>query len=81
VLVPLAFGGTPLEHAVFETDLPVLGHVKTTSALAFDVGVYLLVLGLVFMVFESFGDEPRPASGEPDRAADESPRPQEVPAS
>jgi multicomponent Na+:H+ antiporter subunit A len=81
VLVPLAFGGTPLEHAVFETDLPVLGHVKTTSALAFDIGVYLLVLGLVLMVFESFGDEPRPPGDEPERVGDESPRPQEVPAS
>jgi multicomponent Na+:H+ antiporter subunit A len=61
VLVPLALGGAPLEHAVFETDLPLLGHVKATSAVAFDIGVYLVVLGLVLMVFESFGDEPRRA--------------------
>jgi multicomponent Na+:H+ antiporter subunit A len=57
VLTPLVFGGAPLEHAVVETDLPVLGHLKVTSALAFDIGVYLLVLGLVLMIFESFGDE------------------------
>ena len=57
-LIPLVLGGAPLEHAKWETDLPLLGHVKVTSALAFDVGVYLLVLGLVLMVFESFGDEP-----------------------
>jgi multicomponent Na+:H+ antiporter subunit A len=57
--VPLLFGGAVLEGALVETDLPLLGHVKLTSALAFDVGVYLVVLGLVLMVFESFGDEPR----------------------
>ena len=38
---------------------PLLGHLKVTSALAFDAGVYLVVLGLVLMVFESFGDDPR----------------------
>jgi multicomponent Na+:H+ antiporter subunit A len=38
--------------------LPVVGHLTATSALPFDVGVYLLVVGLVFMVFEAFGDEP-----------------------
>jgi len=59
VLVPVVLGGAPLEGARWETDLPLLGHVKVTSALPFDVGVYLLVLGLVLMVFESFGDDPR----------------------
>jgi len=57
--VPLLFGGEVLEGALVEGDLPLLGHIKLTSALAFDVGVYLVVLGLVLMVFESFGDEPR----------------------
>jgi multicomponent Na+:H+ antiporter subunit A len=62
-LVPLAFGGAVLESAAWEGDLPVLGHLKVTSALVLDVGVYLVVLGLVLMVFESFGDDPRvPAS-------------------
>jgi len=57
--VPLLFGGEVLEGALVEGDLPLLGHIKLTTALAFDVGVYLVVLGLVLMVFESFGDEPR----------------------
>ena len=56
---PLLFGGAALEGALVDWDLPLLGHVKLTSALAFDIGVYLVVLGLVLMVFESFGDEPR----------------------
>ena len=58
-LVPVLLGSAPLESAKFETDLPLLGHLKVTSALPFDIGVYLLVLGLVLMVFESFGDDPQ----------------------
>jgi hypothetical protein len=34
-----------------------LGTVKATSALPFDIGVYLVVLGLVLMAFEAFGDD------------------------
>jgi len=56
--VPLAVGGAVLEGASAEADLPLLGHVKLTSALVFDLGVYLLVIGMVLMVFEAFGDDP-----------------------
>jgi multicomponent Na+:H+ antiporter subunit A len=55
---PLAFGGEVLESAALEIDAPVLGTIKATSALAFDLGVYVAVVGLVLMVFEAFGDEP-----------------------
>ena len=58
-VMPVLLGSAPLESAKFETDLPLLGHIKVTSALPFDIGVYLLVLGLVLMVFESFGDDPQ----------------------
>ncbi len=58
-LVPLALGGSVLEAASATLDLPVIGDVKLTSALVFDVGVYLAVIGLALMVFESFGDDPR----------------------
>jgi multicomponent Na+:H+ antiporter subunit A len=65
VVVPVVLGSAPLEHASWEADLPLLGRLKFTSALAFDVGVYLLVVGLVLMVFESFGDDPgRPAEAD-----------------
>jgi multicomponent Na+:H+ antiporter subunit A len=37
-------------------DPPLLGHITVSSTLVFDVGVYLLVVGLVFMVFEAFGE-------------------------
>jgi multicomponent Na+:H+ antiporter subunit A len=56
-LVPLALGQSLLEHAAFERDLPILGTVKATSALPFDIGVYLVVVGLVLMAYEAFGDE------------------------
>ena len=64
-VIPVLAGSALLESALFETDLPLLGHVKVTSTLPFDIGVYLLVLGLTLMVFESFGDEPEraPAAG------------------
>jgi hypothetical protein len=51
-------GGDVLQVGVASLDLPVLGLVKASSALAFDFGVYLAVVGMVLMAFESFGDEP-----------------------
>ncbi len=62
VAVPVVLGAAPLESAKFEADLPLLGHVAVSSALAFDIGVYLVVLGVVLMVFESFGDDPQTVS-------------------
>jgi multisubunit Na+/H+ antiporter MnhB subunit len=56
-VVPMLFGEAVLESAKLELELPVLGTVKATSALAFDIGVYLVVVGLVLMVFEAFGDD------------------------
>ena len=55
-ITPLAFGGALLESGKFEWDAPVLGTIKTTSALPFDIGVYLVVVGLVLMMFEAFGE-------------------------
>lgn len=66
--VPLLFGDDVLEAAKVEADLPLLGVVKATSSLPFDVGVYLLVIGLVLMVFEAFGDDPSLDQGEGSRA-------------
>ncbi len=55
--VPLALGGSVLEHADFTWDVPVLGTIKTTSALPFDTGVFLVVIGLVLMAIEAFGGD------------------------
>ena len=53
----MLLGGAILEHATLELHPPVLGDIKVTSALPFDVGVYLVVIGLILMVFEAFGDD------------------------
>jgi multisubunit Na+/H+ antiporter MnhB subunit len=53
----LVLGGQLLESGKVELDLPVVGLVKATSALPFDVGVYLVVVGLVLMVLEALGAE------------------------
>jgi multisubunit Na+/H+ antiporter MnhB subunit len=61
-LAPLVTGGALLEHGKVELDPPLLGHVKVTSTLVFDIGVYVLVVGLVLMVLEAFGDEITPTA-------------------
>jgi multisubunit Na+/H+ antiporter MnhB subunit len=70
-LVPILTGNNVLDHAAFDRDLPVLGAVKTTTALIFDIGVYLVVIGLVLMSYEAFGDdvEPDGAGESPDDTA------------
>ncbi|MDQ4070604.1 MAG: hypothetical protein M3203_14205 [Actinomycetota bacterium] len=56
-----------LTSGKLDVDLPVLGVVHTTSALAFDIGVYLIVVGLVVSVLTTLGAEP----GSPVPATDE----------
>jgi len=56
-LVPLLLGGQVLQTAVFELTVPVWGDVKIATALIFDIGVYVLVLGLVLDVLRSLGAE------------------------
>jgi multicomponent Na+:H+ antiporter subunit A len=55
----LVAGHEALESDFLEIDVAVIGHVATTTALFFDIGVFLLVVGLVLMMFEAFGDESR----------------------
>jgi multisubunit Na+/H+ antiporter MnhB subunit len=56
--VPLVLGGSVLESATATWHPPLLGEVHATTAAIFDAGVYLVVVGLVLMVFEAFGDDP-----------------------
>lgn len=58
-LAPLAFGKSVLQVASGSVTVPVVGDVAVSSALLFDAGVYLAVIGMVLMVFEAFGEEPR----------------------
>jgi multicomponent Na+:H+ antiporter subunit A len=55
--LPVLRGRPVLDSAIAEWHLPVLGDVHVTTASLFDVGVYLVVVGLVLMVFEAFGDD------------------------
>jgi multicomponent Na+:H+ antiporter subunit A len=65
-------GGEVLQSAIIEATLPVLGHVKLVTSLFFDMGVYLIVVGLVLDVLRSLGaeldrqeDEDDPIEAEP----------------
>jgi multicomponent Na+:H+ antiporter subunit A len=58
-LAPVLLGKPVLDVAHRVVDVPVVGHVSLSSALVFDVGVFLVVVGMVLMVFEAFGDEPQ----------------------
>ncbi|BBY27846.1 Na+/H+ antiporter subunit A [Mycolicibacterium sediminis] len=51
----LLLGAPVLSSAVVEFDVPVLGTVKFVTALFFDAGVYLIVVGLVLDVLRSLG--------------------------
>jgi multicomponent Na+:H+ antiporter subunit A len=54
-LVSLFLGAPVLSSATFEVTLPILGDIKLVTALFFDVGVYLIVIGLVLDVLRSLG--------------------------
>ncbi len=59
-LVPVLLGGTVLEHGEIERTLPIFGKVKVVSAVPFDAGVFLVVVGLILMAFAAFGDDRPP---------------------
>ena len=65
-LVPLALGDGALNQDAYELQVQLLGKVKATTATAFDAGVYLIVIGLVLMIFEGLGDAGGSDAGGPD---------------
>ena len=56
-VVPIFFGAAPLTSAFFEVEIPLLGHVEFVTSTIFDIGVYLVVIGLVLDVLRSLGAE------------------------
>jgi len=56
-IVPVFFGQAPLTSWFFETEVPVLGHIEFVTSTIFDIGVYLVVIGLVLDVLRSLGAE------------------------
>ncbi len=51
----LLLGAPALSSAVFQVTLPLLGDVKLVTALFFDLGIYMIVVGLVLDVLRSLG--------------------------
>ena len=56
-MVPLFFGGQVFQAYDVEVLLPFFGYVHFASAMVFDIGVYLVVIGLVVDVLRSLGSE------------------------
>ncbi|MGV9195433.1 Na+/H+ antiporter subunit A [Microbacterium sp. MC2] len=56
-IVPIFLGDAPLTSYFFEATLPVIGHIEFVTSTLFDVGVYLVVIGLVLDVLRSLGAE------------------------
>jgi multicomponent Na+:H+ antiporter subunit A len=54
---PLFFGAHALTSTWFEATVPVLGHLEFSTSTVFDVGVYLVVIGMVLDVLRSLGAE------------------------
>lgn len=56
-LAPIVLGGTTLQTTVIDITLPGFGPVHFATALIFDIGVYLVVVGLALDVVRSLGAE------------------------
>jgi multicomponent Na+:H+ antiporter subunit A len=54
-LGPLLVGGEVLQTADVYVDLPLLGELHLVSSVGFDIGVYLVVMGLVLDLLRTFG--------------------------
>lgn len=55
--VPLLLGGQVFQTAIIELWLPVFGDIKFVTSTIFDIGVYIVVVGLVLDVLRSLGAE------------------------
>lgn len=56
-VLPMAFGAPFLKSFIWELDAPFIGKVKLASTLFFDMGVYLIVSGMVLQLLEAFEGE------------------------
>lgn len=52
---PVPFGEPVLSSTKFTADLPLVGHVEVVTSLFIDVGVYLLIIGMVLDLLRSLG--------------------------
>ncbi|QEU11273.1 Na+/H+ antiporter subunit A [Dermabacter vaginalis] len=56
-ITPLLLGGTVFQSYVWIGHLPVLGEIELASALVFDIGVYLIVVGLALDILRTLGEQ------------------------
>lgn len=49
-----------LESGYLENSVPLVGEIKVVSALFFDIGVYLVVVGMALGLVKSLGEEQAP---------------------
>ena len=56
-LVPIFLGADALTSTFFEGEIWLFGHVEFVTSTFFDIGVYLVVIGLVLDVLRSLGAE------------------------
>ncbi|MCC5952577.1 MAG: cation transporter [Acidimicrobiia bacterium] len=56
-VAPMAFGQPLLDHTSWELYLGPFEKVKLTTTLAFDIGVYLVVVGLALVILNTLGRE------------------------
>jgi multicomponent Na+:H+ antiporter subunit A len=67
----LFFGLTVFESSWFELDVPVLGTLSVGTSTLFDIGVYLVVVGLVLDILRALGAEVDRQQEEADEASDD----------
>jgi len=54
-VTPMFFGHPPLTSGYTSPEIPLIGKVSLPSALVFDAGVYLIVVGLTLYILSSLG--------------------------
>jgi multicomponent Na+:H+ antiporter subunit A len=54
-LIPTLLGGGVLQSAIVDVHIPVLGTLHLVTSVFFDIGVYLVVIGLALDVLRSLG--------------------------
>jgi multicomponent Na+:H+ antiporter subunit A len=56
-LAPVAFGGAVLQSAQVDVAVPLLGELHLVTSTLFDIGVYLVVVGLVLDLLRALGSQ------------------------
>jgi hypothetical protein len=55
-MAPLVAGGSFLESAIWKLDVPLIGTVKVVSSAIFDLGVFVLVSGVVAAILVALSE-------------------------